>query len=164
MTGKDRWFWAVLVGFTVLLLLVGMWMSWRSSSTYMLEEYLSDESRPEVVVHNAYVAAYRGDLDRFLSYFEPSVWPSREHIEGVRVEFWPKGQINIGQATIEGDKAKVPVEMVQARSWGPFGVDFWISRETVVLRRKGGRWYITMTLPYVYIRMSPLKMMPMPPH
>ncbi len=163
MRAQDRWFWSVLVGVILILIGVGVWMALRASSSpskYLT--YLPDESRPEVVVHNAYVAARRGDVDRFLSYFLPSVWPERERIQTVVVQVGNEGELTIGPAKIEGDRAEVLVEFVRAKSWGVFGVDFWIARETVVLRRQDGRWYITTTLPFVSIMFQPIREVPVP--
>ncbi|NPA91052.1 MAG: hypothetical protein GXO55_06350 [Chloroflexi bacterium] len=143
-------FWIIWGGFVLFLLALGIFMALRSNPASEWQ-YLPDESTPEAVVHNAYVAASRGDLDRFLSYFDPSVWPQKDLITAVHMVGIDASQLSIGRAEVTGDTARVPVEHVWSAGGGLFGVDFYTQREWVRLKRKGDRWYITTSLPFVAV-------------
>lgn len=150
MVREERVFWGVLVGFVVLLLGVGV-LKVVFRGEPRAEAYLPDESTPEAVVYNAYVAARRQDVDRFFSYFSADVWDTRRtKVRRLYTNELDRGQLDIGKGVVEDGQATVPVMLVMSYSRGLFGSEVVVRREQVRLRRENGRWVITVALPFVY--------------
>ncbi len=163
---EDRVFWGVLVVIVIVVLLSGAVVAVRRGTTERVWEYRPDESRPENVVYNAYVAAVRDDMDRFLGYFVSSPFgefPGQPTgVRHLHVAFVDQGELRIGSATVEGDKARVPVYLL--REYGPplFGTRVHVTVEHVHLKRVDGRWRIDDMLPGVYPEWSMVPI-PLPP-
>lgn len=162
MRREDRLFWAVLVGLVVVLVVAGIAVAARRGEVSPFATYLPDESRPEVVVHNAYVAAVQNDVDRFRSYFKRLPWRGGAELRGLYAYEVKAGQVHIGTPTISGDTARVPVMLVRQVGNGLFGGDIYVQEQTVTLVREDGRWVITSELPFVYPELEPV-MIPAPP-
>ena len=153
MTREERIFWGGLITLIVTLLLIGLGLALRRSASPPLSSYLPDESRPENVVYNAYVAARRGDIDRFLAYFTEPPWkgqPPGTRIERLDTYMLENGELRVGEALIEGDKATVTVTLIRQWSNGPFGSEISVETAPVFLVREGNTWRITRELPFVY--------------
>jgi hypothetical protein len=159
MRQQDRLFWAILILIVVLLLAAGFVVALqRGQAPSALETYLPDETDPAVVVHNAYVAARRQDLERFLGYFEAPPWerPDTE-VVSISAPQLEEMEIRIGTATIVDDTARVPVVIIRQPGFGLFGTRIFVDERTVSLVRRNGRWFITTTLPLVYPELQPAR-------
>ena len=164
MQQQDRLFWATLILIVVLLLAAGLVVALRrGQAPTALETYLPDESDPAVVVHNAYVAARRQDLERFLGYFESPPWESPDtEVVSISAPQLEEMEVRIGTATIRDDTARVPVVIIRQPGFGLFGTRLFVEEQTVRLVRRDGRWLITTSLPFVYpeLRSVPLPAVP----
>ncbi len=146
---SDRLFWGFLVSLVVVVVGVGLWAA-RAATPSALPEYRSDQTRPENVVYNAYVAARRKDVDRFLAYFKGSPWGREGTIIGVSSYALDRGELRIGEVTVTGDRAVVQVLLVMPDIGPLLGPEVRVQTETVYLERVNGQWYIVTPLPFVY--------------
>lgn len=154
MTREEQVFWTVLTTLVVVIIVAGLAVAWRHGGEAALTTYLPDESTPEKVVYNAYVAARRQDMDRLRGYFRQLPWKTREgqQVEIVRlhVDVPEGGEIRVGEAEISNGRAKVPVQLIRQWSAGIFGTEISVQEEVITLEREGDRWLITGDLPFVY--------------
>lgn len=154
MTREERLFWIGLSGLVVLLLVVGTVVAVVRGERPEDLTYLPDESKPENVVYNAYVAARRQDIERFRGYFKGFPWrtPPGEPGEVARIDVFmlENGEVRVGEAEISGDKAIVSVLLIRQWSDAPFGTRISVQEERVTLVKEGGRWLIVTRLPFVY--------------
>ncbi len=165
MEREDRLFWGVLILIVLVLVVAGLGTALRQGRTSAEMTYLPDESVPENVVYNAYVAARRGDLERFLSYFRALPWRSPEKdvkVTGLYVDQIENGELRIGKAEVSDSKAIVPVTLIQQWSRGPFGTEIGVVEQKVRLEREGERWLIVTELPFVYPQFE-VRPIPIPP-
>ena len=151
MLRQERTFWLVFIGFVLLLVVAGLIAAALKGPQQQEFTYMPDESSPEAVVYNAYVAARRHDVQRFLSYFAPDVWGKGQTPP---TDFYTmeleRGQLEVGTAHITDDSAVVPVTLILSYNRGLFGSEVVVRQAQVTLKRENGRWYITATLPFVY--------------
>ncbi len=152
MTREERVFWGGLVTLVLILLLAGIGIALYQGTSPSTTAYRPDESRPENVVYNAYVAARRGDIERFVGYFKEMPWkgPEGARIERVDTFMLERGELRVGEARIEGNRATVTVTLIRRWSRGPFGSEITVETAPVFLVREGNRWLIDRELPFVY--------------
>lgn len=153
MEREDRLFWGILILVVVVLLVAGVGAALLRSAQSAQTTYLPDETTPENVVYNAYVAARRGDLERFRGYFLEFPWhaPNREvKVIGLYVDEIENGELRIGEARVTDDTAIVPLTFIRQWPRGLFGTEISVVEQKVRLKREGNRWLITGELPFVY--------------
>ncbi len=160
---EDRVFWAILSAIVIVILVTGVVVALRHRTELYQWKYRTDESKPENVVYNAYVAALYDDVDRFLSYFATP--PYGEHhpkIVHLHVEFVRHGELRIGTAAVEGDTAYVPVYLIREYTEPFWGRRVHVEVRSVHLKRQNGQWRLTQELPGVYPEFEAIPI-PIPP-
>ena len=149
MTRSDWAFWAALGLVVVAIVAAGMWSAWRSVPTPP-PAYLPDETRPEAVVYNAYVAAQRNDIERFRGYFQPWPWAGPGTVERIDTAFLESGELRVGPAHITDGEATVEVYLITSSGGFFGGPEVRVHRGKVRLVQEGERWRIASELPFVY--------------
>ncbi len=154
MTREERLFWTVLTALVAVIILAGLAVAWRRGGEAALTTYLADESTPENVVYNAYVAARRQDIDRLRGYFRQLPWRTKAgqpvEIVSLHVDVVEGGEVRVGKGEISDGRAKVPVRLIRQWSAGIFGTEISVQEDVVILEREGDRWLIVGELPFVY--------------
>lgn len=151
MTRAERVFWVVWTVVAVGLIVAGLVVG-RHGQAQRFTEYIPDESRPEHVVHNAYVAAQRNDVDRFLGYFKEPAFGENGQVAGLESFALRNGEIRIQDVQVTDGTAVVKVvwlHTVGGFLWGP---EVRVQEAEVHLERVGERWLIRdRQLPFVYV-------------
>ncbi len=161
---EDRVFWTILSAIVILVLVAGAVVALRSNARPHQWQYRADESKPENVVYNAYVAALYDDVDRFLSYFAtPPYGDQRPKIVHLHVEFTRTGELRIGTAVVEGETAYVPIYIVREHPEPLLGQRIHVEVRRIRLTRQNGQWRLTQELPGIYPEFEAIPI-PVPPH
>lgn len=151
MARGERVFWSAWVVLALGLIVASLLVGRRGTAGERFANYLPDESRPEVVVHNAYVAALRNDVDRFLGYFkEPLAADGRvAALESVALR---NGELRLQDVQVTDDTAVVKVLWVHSVAGFLWGPEVRVEEAEVHLERVGERWLIKdRDLPFVYV-------------
>ena len=148
MRALNRLGWMIAAGIGVLLLIAfgSLWM--MRGTMQETEDYLN-ENTPAGVVHDAFIAQQRGDVDRLEGYLTHR---ARESIRGGTIPLPPRDtniavRLHISGVRQEEDRAWVDVTVTHFSARGPFNRSEWSSDYTVPLVREDGKWRIDQYFP-----------------
>ncbi|HIC89394.1 MAG TPA: nuclear transport factor 2 family protein [Anaerolineae bacterium] len=145
MQGKPRALgWGLVLGLVLLLILAVASIGLARGAILGQDEYLNEDS-PAAVVHDAFIAAQRGDQERLESFFsQEALTKEGEQIPRPPLrEFSDYGRrLQVHKVRIRENRAWVDITIHNFRARAPFGRSEWSSNFTVELRREEGRWKI----------------------
>jgi len=156
---SERAFWGLLLVLIGGVILTGVVAASRAPADIAPRAYLAEETEPAGVVYNAYVAARRQDMERFLAYFKDTPWEANGTLSGITTYELDRGELRVGEVEINGNRASVQVLLIEQAPGFLFGPEVRVREGTVRLEKSNGRWYIVSPLPFVY----PVWKLPPPP-
>ncbi len=132
-----------MAGVLVLVLLAFVTLLAARGVVQETDDYLNEDT-PAGVVHDAFIARQRGDMERFKRYFTRRVW------EESRLDRFPSPpqpsdivtRLQIRNVRVEGDRAWVDITITRFQARSPLSREEWSTNYTLPLVREDGQWRI----------------------
>jgi hypothetical protein len=117
------------------------------------ENYMADDT-PSGVVHNYFLAIQREEFEKAYGYLSDDLKSKPDLDEFIQMVddnyYGSEVSLQIGQSSIDGDRARVEVSITTYSGGGPFDSGRYSSPDTAYLRRnENGDWKLT-GYPYPY--------------
>ncbi|MBN1218643.1 MAG: hypothetical protein JXM69_06935 [Anaerolineae bacterium] len=146
---NDKFLIGIVIGI-VLLVIVAMVLVLARGQR---EEYIAEDT-PDGVVHNYFLAIQRKEFEKAYGYLADDLKSKPDLDEFIRTVdnsyYGSEVSLEVGQSSIDGDRARVEVATTSYSGGGPFDSGRYTSEEVAHLRRgANGEWKLT-NYPYPY--------------
>ncbi len=146
---SDKFLMGIVAGIVLLIVVAIIVVLTRGQ----WEDYVADDS-PAGVVHNYFLAIQRQDYDKAYDYLSDEIKskPDRDDFIFVVDDFGNRSEasLQIGESTINGDRAHVQVSITTYSGGGPFDSGSYASRDTAHLRATANGDWKLIQFPYPY--------------